>query len=134
MFNIAGFHIPKQIAFKHGAAILDKLAWQHPALKPLGQEIHQLEISFIYLIIFVPFDDFLGHDKRLYTKLLNEEDVEKQESYLDCDREEYLGGNLTNEVKTVDYLFRFYSGGFDTLRCEAVGNDGGRDGGDKGKL
>ena len=35
----------------------------------------------------------LGHDKRLYTKLLNEEDVEKQESYLDCDREEYLGMN-----------------------------------------
>jgi len=70
MFNIAGFHIPKQIAFKHGAAILDKLAWQHPALKPLG------------------------HDKRLYTKLLNEEDVEKQESYLDCDREEYLDSIL----------------------------------------
>ena len=36
---------------------------------------------------------YKGHDKRLYTKLLNEEDVEKQEDYSDCDREEYLGKN-----------------------------------------
>ena len=37
---------------------------------------------------------YQGHDKRLYTKLLNEEDVEKQEDYADCDREEYLGINI----------------------------------------
>ena len=36
MFNIAGFHIPKQIAFKSGAAILEKLGWDHEGLKPLG--------------------------------------------------------------------------------------------------
>ena len=77
MFNIAGFHIPKQLAFKHGTAILDKLGWQHPGLKPLG------------------------HDKRLYTKLLNEEDLEKQEEYWDCDREEYLGIHYKNVVITI---------------------------------
>ena len=67
MFNIAGFHIPKQVAFKHQAAILEKIGWDHPGLKPLG------------------------HEKRLYTKALNGEDIEKQEEYEDCDREEYLG-------------------------------------------
>ena len=67
MFNIAGFHIPKQLAFKHQGTILDKVGWDHPGLKPLG------------------------HEKRLYTKALNAEDVEKQEDYKDCDREEYLG-------------------------------------------
>ena len=36
MFNIAGFHIPKHIAFKSGAAILEKLGWDHEGLKPLG--------------------------------------------------------------------------------------------------
>jgi len=66
MFNIAGFHIPKQVAFKHQVAILEKLGWNHPGLKPLG------------------------HDKRLYTKALNSEDLEKQEMYTDCDRDEYL--------------------------------------------
>ena len=67
MFNIAGFHIPKQVAFKHQNTILDKIGWDHPGLKPLG------------------------HEKRLYTKALNGEDTEKQEEYEDCDREEYLG-------------------------------------------
>jgi len=71
MFNIAGFHIPKQVAFKHQSAILDKLGWDHPGLKPMG------------------------HEKRLYTKVLNAEDVEKQEEYEDCeDREEYLDSIL----------------------------------------
>ena len=43
MFNIAGFHIPKQIAFKHGQVILDKLGWQHPGLKPLGGKNYHLD-------------------------------------------------------------------------------------------
>ena len=93
MFNIAGFHIPKQIAFKHGQVILDKLGWQHPGLKPLGEEI---ELRWTSTVLcrqwwFI----YQGHDKRLYTKLLNEEDVEKQEDYSDCDREEYLGINIS---------------------------------------
>jgi len=66
MFNIAGFHVPKHIAFKSGSTILEKIGWNHDGLKPMG------------------------HDKRLYTKLLNYEDLEKQEDYTDCDREEYL--------------------------------------------
>jgi len=70
MFNIAGFHIPKQVAFKHQGTILEKVGWDHPGLKPLG------------------------HEKRLYTKALNAEDVEKQEEYKDCDREEYLDSIL----------------------------------------
>ena len=78
MFNIAGFHIPKQVAFKHQAVILEKIGWDHPGLKPLG------------------------HEKRLYTKALNGEDIEKQEEYEDCDREEYLGEIFTkykNKIK-----------------------------------
>ena len=68
MFNIVGFHVPKQVAFKHEPVILEKIGWSHPGLKPLG------------------------HDKRLYTKSLNAEDKEKQLQYEDInDREEYLG-------------------------------------------
>ena len=70
MFNIAGFHVPKHIAFKSGSIILEKIGWNHDGLKPMG------------------------HDKRLYTKLLNDEDLEKQEDYTDCDREEYLGKTI----------------------------------------
>jgi len=66
MFNIAGFHVPKHIAFKHGSTIIEKIGWDHEGLKPLG------------------------HDKRLYTKLLNDEDIEKQEEYIECDRDDYL--------------------------------------------
>ena len=36
MFNIAGFHIPKHIAFKSGSTILEKIGWDHEGLKPLG--------------------------------------------------------------------------------------------------
>ena len=80
MFNIAGFHIPKQVAFKHQAAILEKIGWDHPGLKPLG------------------------HEKRLYTKALNGEDIEKQEEYEDCDRQEYLGEFKT---KIIDHRQRY---------------------------
>ena len=27
----------------------------------------------------------------MYTKLLNDEDIEKQEEYIECDRDDYLG-------------------------------------------
>ena len=37
MFNIAGFHIPKQLAFKSGAIILEKLGWGADSIKPLGE-------------------------------------------------------------------------------------------------
>ena len=36
MFNIAGFHIPKQLAFKSGPVILEKLGWGVDSIKPLG--------------------------------------------------------------------------------------------------
>ena len=32
-----------------------------------------------------------GHDKRIYMKTLNEDDIRKQEEYIYCDREDYLG-------------------------------------------
>jgi len=66
MFNLAGFHIPKQLAFKSGAIILEKLGLGADSIKPLG------------------------HDKRLYTKTLNDEDSEKQNEYVQCDRDDYL--------------------------------------------
>ena len=37
------------------------------------------------------FQSIKGHDKRLYTKTLNDEDMEKQEEYVLCDRDDYLG-------------------------------------------
>ena len=82
MFNIAGFHIPKQVAFKHKNTILEKIGWDHPGLKNLG------------------------HDKRIYTKALNDEDIEKQEEYEDCDREEYLGElkKILSDFKKYGYL------------------------------
>ena len=39
MFNIAGFHIPKQLAFKSGAVILEKLGWGVDSIKPLGEKL-----------------------------------------------------------------------------------------------
>jgi hypothetical protein len=45
MFNIAGFHLPGNLAARHSAAILTKLDWAHPRLQPLG------------------------HDRRLYNKV-----------------------------------------------------------------
>ena len=102
MFNIAGFHIPKQVAFKHQGTILEKVGWDHPGLKPLG------------------------HEKRLYTKALNAEDEEKQEEYKDCDREEYLGKNdAMVEIFLKIFVLRFNSGGAVTVWCAAAHNDGG---------
>jgi len=66
MFNIAGFHIPKHLAFKHGSTILEKIGLGHAGIKPLG------------------------HDKRIYSKSLCDDDLEKQEEYVFCDREDYL--------------------------------------------
>ena len=41
MFNIAGFHIPKQLAFKSGAIILEKLGWGADSIKPLGELLNK---------------------------------------------------------------------------------------------
>ena len=85
MFNIAGFHIPKQLAFKSGAIILEKLGLGADSIKPLGEIL-----TTNYFCILMHFSTE-GHDKRLYTKTLNEEDFEKQEEYVLCDRDDYLG-------------------------------------------
>ena len=41
MFNLAGFHIPKQLAFKSGAIILEKLGLGADSIKPLGKKLMQ---------------------------------------------------------------------------------------------
>lgn len=67
MFNIAGFHVPQEVALKHQNSIIEKLNWNHPGLLPLG------------------------HDKRLYCKRLNREDCDKEIYYKDINnREKYL--------------------------------------------
>ena len=45
------------------------------------------------------FSNILGHDKRLYTKTLNDEDMEKQEEYVLCDRDDYLGKHKFQFIK-----------------------------------
>ena len=87
MFNLAGFHIPKQLAFKSGAIILEKLGLGADSIKPLGKILMKI-VSFPMKCFF---QSIKGHDKRLYTKTLNDEDMEKQEEYVLCDRDDYLG-------------------------------------------
>ena len=63
----------------------------------------------------------------MYTKSLNDEDVEKQEEYFMCDRDDYLGINYLelDLYKIINlYIFRHYTWGPDPIWCEAVDHDG----------
>ena len=58
---------------------------------PINNLVHQ-PLQLLGLLACLLDNYFsLGHDKRLYTKLLNDEDIEKQEDYVECDRDDYLG-------------------------------------------
>ena len=53
-----------------------------------------------------------GHDKRIYMKTLNEDDIRKQEEYIYCDREDYLGEarpntNISLQLESKYRLFIF---------------------------
>ena len=79
-----GFHIPKHLAFKHGSTILEKIGLGHAGIKPLGNNITSFKHIRRHYICE-------GHDKRIYSKSLCDDDLEKQEEYVFCDREDYLG-------------------------------------------
>lgn len=75
MFNIVGFHVPQQVATKHQQRILSHTSCSN--MKPLG------------------------HDKRMYSKDLTDEDLRKMEDYNNTGREEYIE-NILDDLSPYD--------------------------------
>ena len=63
-----------------------------------------------------------GHDKRIYMKTLNEDDIRKQEEYIYCDREDYLGEARpnTNISLQLESKYRLFMGWRKYVACDST--------------
>ena len=60
----------------------------------------------------------------MYTKTLNDEDSEKQNEYVQCDRDDYLGMSKLQFVNKFQLFSRHHPWGSHPLWCEAADHDG----------
>merc|ERR1711892_481317 len=79
MFNIIGLTIPREVACKHQKALKKKLG------------LDKLGISNV------------GHDDKIYTKLMSEEDLNKQNKFISSDlsRDDYIE-NILDDISSSD--------------------------------